>query len=390
MDGKVADVVMVFIALVLLASPAQANKKVIFYEINTPQNYVQKGGFSGFTNRLREDGYEIASISKGSLTRESLSSYDILIITPSTQLKIDEISSILWFVTTKGGGVLILGSTAATANQLMIPFGMTMDDGILVDSTDTIANMDSTNFIIRRFSDSETTRIIRAGVAQVGFYRGSGMFLSGSAECIATGDSDTYSETQSFQTGSFPCIASATLFGRGLVFGLTDADVLTNQYFGSYDNKKFAKNIIDWLSITVPPQEGNFTYEECQVMIGQLKLEKLRIEQEKENTQSTLDRLQKDKAATDSKLVTVSAELEEIKRGKIGPFTRNQWAIIIAGVLFLVAAVVLSKRGKAPKKKEEDILGELGYEFEYDKSKKPQGAGEEIDIAALDKELGEL
>jgi hypothetical protein len=218
------------------------------------------------------------------------------------------------------------------------------------------------------------------------------MFLSGSAECIATGDSDTYSETQSFQTGSYPCIAAATLFGRGLVFGLTDADMLTDQRINSYDNKKFAQNIVDWLSITVPPQEGNFTYEECQVMIGQLKLEKLRIEQEKDNTQNNLERLEREKAAVETKLSKVSAELDEIKKGKIGPFTRNQWAIIVAGLLFLMAAFVISKRGKpSKKKKDEDILGELGYEFEEEKPKeegvKPP---EEIDTAELDKELGEL
>lgn len=393
MNASKRSVFAVLLVLVLLSPQVLAIKKVIFYEIGTPGAYSKDGGYSVLSKQIRDEGYEISSISKGSLTRESLQTYDILVITPSNQLKIEEISSILWFITTKGGGVLIIGSSPASANQLMIPFGMTMDDGVLVDSTDTIPSMDATNFVIDRFGETETTRIIRKGVTKLGYYRGNGMFLSGNAECIAMGDSDTYSDTQSFQTGSTPCITAATLFGRGLVFGISDADMITDTNINNYDNKQFAQNIIDWLSITVPPQEGNFTYEECQVMIGQLKLEKLRIEQERDGVVEEKSRLERDKSSLESQVFALSAELDELKNGKIGPFNRTQWAIVGAGLFFLIAALIFAKRGGGPKKKEDDILGELGYEFEEEAEQKLAGEADiegEIDTEALDKELGEL
>lgn len=391
---KTRRILLVAATLVLLALSASAAKKVIFYEIGTPNQYKKDAGYSDFAERIGQMGYEISTISKGTLTRDSLAPYDILVIQLTKPLKIEEISSILWFVTTKGGGVLIIGETPTSANQLMIPFGMTMDEGTLIDSTDTIPDMDSNNFVVDRFSDSETTRIIRRGISKVGFYSGHGLFLSGNAECIASGDSDTYSDTQSFHTGSYPCVAATTLFGRGLVFGLSDADLLTNEKISAYNNREFGKNIIDWLSITVPAPSGNFTYEECQVMMGQLKLEKLRVEQEADNIIKERDSLKSERDSLKAELYTVSTELEDIKSGKIGPFTRNQWVILLFGLLFFAAVYVNSKgkRGGGKKKKGEEVLGELGYEFEDDKSKlmEEASAGEELETDELDKELGEL
>lgn len=395
MKKEFVQIAIVLAVLCLTSSSVDATKKVIFYEISTPSSFTKDGGLSELSKKMREEGYEVSSISKGTLSRESLSTYDILIIAPSGQLRIEEISSILWFVTTKGGGVLIIGTTPSAANQLMIPFGMTMDDGTLIDSTDTIPNMDARNFVIDRFAETETTRIIRKGVSKLGFYTGNGMFISGNAECIASGDSDTYSDTQSFQTGSYPCITAATLFGRGLVFGVADGDMLTSKYINNYDNMNFAKNIIDWLSITVPPQEGNFTYEECQVMIGQLKLEKLRLDQERETIDKVKVNLEREKSSLEAQLYAVTAELDEIKSGKIGPFTRTQWAMVGAGVLIFLAALIISRKGgggRPAKKKEEDILGELGYEFDEEPKEgaPPPESTSEVDTDELDKELGEL
>ncbi len=383
---------MILLVIVLLSSSVQSVKKIIFYEINTPGTYTKDGGLSEFARKIRAEGYEIASISKGGLSRESLSTYDLLIIRPSAQLKIEELSAILWFVATKGGGVLILGGEPSDSNQLMIPFGMTMDDGVLVDATDTIPEMDSKNFVIDRFTESETTRIIRKGISKLGFYNGHGMFISGNAECIVSGDSDTYSDTQSFQTGSYPCVAAATLFSKGLVFGLSDSDMLIDSNIKLHDNMVFAQNIIDWLSITVPDVRGNFSYEECQVMIGQLKLEKLRMENDRGGLESQIENLEREKTVLSSNLYDVSSQLAEILRGKIGPFTRNQWAIVLAGFFILGAALVVARRGggiHAEKKREDDILGELGYEFEEED--KPGGEdSDEIDTDELDKELADI
>ncbi len=379
--------------LLFLASNVDA-KKILFYEIGTPDTYKIDRGYSAMAERLRNKGYELASMSRGQLSKETLESYDMLVIVPSKSLTVDEISAILWFVTTRGKAVFIIGDQPVHANQLMIPFGMTMDDGNLIDSTNSIPGKSNQNFLVNRFVSSDTTRILQQGVKQVGFYGGHGLLVSGSAGPVVTGDGDTYSDTLSFASGSYPPIAASALFGRGLVFGLGDADMLSNDNVNSYDNMKFAENVVDWLSITIPEPEGNVTYEQIQVLIGELKLEKLRLETEVKTLQSQIELLKSENENLLSQLSSAQTELEEIKSGKIGPFDRQQWAIVLFGVCVIFAALIFSRKKSAkvaaPAAGGEDVLGELGYEFEEEPKDKKKGGSDEIDAAVLDKELGEL
>jgi len=380
------------VVMLLIAGEATANKKIVFYEIGTPKQYTIRTGLSQFAGILTSRGYEIASITRGELRADTLDPYDILIIYPAKTLTIEEISAILGFVTTKGKGLMIIGGKPSHTNQLMIPFGMTMDEGTLIDSTDSMPNRSNTDFIVDKFGTSDQIRVIRQGVTKIGFYTGHGLFISGKVNVVARGDYDTYSDTLSFPSGSQPTICASTLFGAGLVVGLSDPDMLTNKYIGQYNNARFAENLVDWLGLAPPPMHGNLTFEEIQILMEELKLEKLRLQYERDELFKQKTALEKQNAELTARVFQMSDELNELKKGKIGPFTRNNWAMMIPGVCILVASLVVSKRKKKPKVQAEDVLGELGYEFD-EEPKKKEGSGEaeeELSVDDLDEDVGEL
>lgn len=330
----------------------------------------------------------MASMTRGELTEDRLRDYDVLIISPGKTIKTEELSVVLWFVLTKGGGLAILGGEPPTANQLTSPFGIIMDDGVLIDPTDTIPGKDNKNFVIDRFSSMSGARVVRNGVTSLGFYDGHGLKISGNAWSVATGDTDTYSDTLSFTSGSKPPVAAASLLGNGLVFVLSDADMLSNDNIASYDNMRFGENIIDWLALTITPTGGDLSSEEIDLLLAELKLEKVWLEQERDKLTAEKNALELLNDMTGAELFDARNELEELKKGKLGPFTRSTWGVIIFGICILGAAILISRRGSkaSPEADSEKLLGELGYEFEEGGAEK----GEEIKEEELDRELGEL
>lgn len=380
------------LAWVLLFAPGAQGARILFYEVGTPQEYKISGGLSVFASRLSDKGYELASMTRGELSEDRLAEYGLLVIHPGQPLKTNELSAVLWFVLTKGGGVLIIGGEPNNANQIMSPFGMIMDDGILIDSTDSILGMEIENFIVDRFNILSTSRVIIRGISQIGFYDGHGIKLSGNSYSIATGDQDTYSDTLSFTSGSMPPIAAAAIFGNGLVFVLADADMLIDENINSLDNLQFGLNIVEWLGITQLPKSGNLSTSEIEVLIGELKLENLRLDQNLVTLTIQLAVLEGENSALSQQLADTTLELEKITKGKIGPFTRTNIAIIILGLCILGAAMVISKRGKNKKDEDEgeELLSELGYEFEESDELKDDLNIDDIDEDDLDEELGEL
>ncbi|MFH0860093.1 MAG: hypothetical protein V1921_02735 [Candidatus Altiarchaeota archaeon] len=387
---KIRHILHFTIIVSIILSSSSSAARILFYEVSTPETYKISSGLSKFAARLSDKGYEMASMTRGELSEDRLAEYDILIIHPGKPLKTEELSAVLWFVLTKGGGVFILGGEPANANQIMSPFGMIMDDGILIDSTDTIPEEQIQNFIVDRFNLVPTSRVTIQGVSQLGFYKGHGLKLSGNSYAIATGDQDTYSDTLSFTSGSMPPIAGAAIFGNGLVFTLSDIDMLTDKYIDKYDNLQFGLNIVDWLSITVIPTTENVSNPEVEILIGELKLEKLRLEQQIDQFKAQIKVLEGENMLLTQEVASVNEELETIQKGKIGPFTRSNWAVIILGVCIFGGAIVASKRWKKKGDEGEELLGELGYEFE--EPEKKEGAAEEpaLEEEELDKELGEL
>jgi hypothetical protein len=136
MDRK--SLVTVLLVVYLLVGGVSA-KRILFYEVGTSKDYTIESGYSKFADELRKK-YEVASIEKGEMTKEKLESYDILVVQEiGKQLSTSEISSIIWFVLQKGRGLMINGGGGGKANQLTIPFGVTIDTGFLNSTTGTVS-----------------------------------------------------------------------------------------------------------------------------------------------------------------------------------------------------------------------------------------------------------
>lgn len=361
----------VLLVVYLLVSSAAA-KRVLFYEISTAPAYTIEGDYGRFAEELRKRGYEVASIEKGELTKDKLENYDILIMQDlNKQLTTQEISAIIWFVLQKGRGLFINGGGQGRANQLTIPFGVTVDNGLLIDTNNPIPGINNRNsFTVDTFVDQTGMGTLRQGVAKVGFYKDAGLLLSGNSKCIATASSYAYSDTGSFAAGSEPCTTAASLWGSGLVLILSDSDMLRNpsptaKYIDDYNNRNFGVNIVDWLGIATE----NMTFEnstgDLQLQIKEMKLKNLRYE----NQIATLTGEKMDLANRYSEvsadLAQAQGELADMKEGMIGPLSKGNWAIVSFGVCIVVASVVISQRKPAEAKiKDEDILSELGYELE--------------------------
>ena len=373
MDNR--KIIVFAILLNLITGPAQANR-VLFYEIGSGQYSIEKD-YSQFANELRRRGYEVASIEQGGIDKEKLEYYDILIVQNlNRQLTTNEISAIIWFVLQKGRGLFINGGGSGRANQLTVPFGVTIDNGLLIDTSDQITGLkDRHSFIIHNLPDNPDTQLLREGVSRIGFYKDSGLFLSGNAKCIARGDSDTYSNTGSFAAGSFPCVASASLFGGGLVVTMSNPNMLSNKHIGDFNNRNFGMNIMDWLSLSAQniPDEDN--PEALGLRIKEMRLNNIRLEQELNRTISEKNRAQSQVSSLSLELSAAVSRIEEIEDTYVGPFKQSSWAMILLGISVLVAAIIISKKkgGSEAKIKDEDILNELGYELD-----EPQGGDDEL------------
>jgi len=342
------------------------NKRVLFYEVGTQNSMAIEDKYSEFAEELRNRHYGVASLTKDKLTRQKLQGYDLLVIQNiNKNLDIGEISAILTFSIQDGGGVFINGVGTQT-NQLTVPFGVSVDDGLLIDDTDPIPDEEKNTFFqIRRFSEDTTKKTLIEGLNKLGFYEGHGLKITGNADCIASGDEDTNSDTQSFQIGDKPCIATATRFGRGLIFINSEVEMFSDDHIDDFDNRRFGLNIMDWLQIRI--EQNGTNPDDCAILIGELKLQNTRLEQENE-------RLEQEKASllgsvnslTDQASIC-QTDLVECEEGTIGPFSPTNWAIIIAAVLILLAAIIYSKR-KTRKGAEgedvEELEGDLGYELD--------------------------
>lgn len=388
---KLSSIVLVFLLVTSLTGIVSA-KRILFYEVGTPGEYTIEGGYSSFANELRNRGYDVASITRGELSKGALENYDILVIQELRRgLKTEEISAILWFVMIKGSGVLINGGDPSNTNQLTIPFGITIDGGNLIDTTDSISGDDNRqDFTVDRFEENAMMRVVIQGIQRIGYYGGHGLYLSGSAISLATGDTDTYSDTGSFAAGSVPTVSAATLFGEGLVFVHSDADLLVNNNIQSYDNLRYGVSTIDWLTISAEPSiQGNMTWQEVQILINELKLENTRLTNQVDQLTEEKSQVISQYLDVSSQLQSATTELSNLKEAHIGPFTKSNWALIIVGVCILVAALVMSKRGGGASPTTESISGEeLLSGLEYELGKEGDSGGDlESD---LDKELDKI
>jgi hypothetical protein len=362
--------IITLLVLVNIMGFAQAAKSILFYEVGAGGYSIQRE-YSIFAGELSKT-HKVASIERDVLTRDKLESYDILVMQNlQKQLTTEEISAIIWFVLQNGKGLFINGAGGGQANQLTIPFGVTIDRGMLIDVSDQIPGLnDRSSFTVDRFYNHPGMGSMIQGVSKIGLYRDSGLVLSGNSKCIASGNSDTYSDTGSFSAGSLPCVAAASQFGGGQVVVLSDADMLGNKYVNDYNNKRLGVNIIEWLSLATDEVDAGDSADELLLQVRELRLNNMRQEQQISQLEAERQTLISQYGDLSMKYASLEEEHTALSEGMIGPFSRTNWAIIILGVCFVAASVLYSqKRSLAAADaslKDEDILDELGYEIESD------------------------
>jgi hypothetical protein len=367
-----------FILIINMLAAGVEARRILFYEVGTSAAYTIEGDYSKFSDELKKKNYEVASIEKGELTKDKLENYDLLVVQDlNKQLTTGEISAIIWFVLQKGRGLFINGGGQGSANQLTIPFGVTVDNGILIDTTDMIpALKDRNSFTIDRFDEDALTSVLRQGVSKVGFYKDSGLFLSGSSKCVARGNTDTYSDTGSFAAGSTPCVAAASVFGAGQVFTLSNADMINNKYMSDYNNKNLGLNIIDWLGMVTDNVTQGTSCDEVYIQIKEMRLENDRIKAQVKLLNDDKDNLNNQYNTANMQVTECQQRYDDLQAKTYFGLSTSNWAIIILGVFILLAAIVYSrKKSTEVRIKDEDILNELGYEL--DSTKGPGVGGTE-------------
>ncbi|HHQ45368.1 MAG TPA: hypothetical protein ENN13_04445 [Candidatus Altiarchaeales archaeon] len=353
------------LAIMLLTATVSADK-ILFYEVGTSSQYIIESGYSEYAEELRRQGNDVATITRGELTRETLENYDILVVQNlGKAMTAQEISAIIWFVIQRGRGLFINGEGNGNANQLTIPFGVTIDTGKLIDTTDPVSGEASNKmFTVDRFSEESITKTLRQGVVRIGFYDGSGLMLSGNAIAVATGDSDTFSDTGSFPSGSIPAVSAASRFGNGLVFIHSDADMLSNKRIGEYHNRNYGLNIIRWLKLQSSIVPEGRTQQELKVIWGELNIEIKILGDQQDSSQKLKAALLAENAGLEVDKALVNSQVKAIEDTLIGPFSKKNWAMMFLGLAMIIASAIGTKR----KRKESPAKGKkaersLGYEI---------------------------
>ncbi len=252
--------------------------RVLFYEQKS--KYKIDDEYSLFSTALQTKasvssplfGYIVESYQEDFSSEVLLSRHpDVLVIASLTEpLSSDELSVVSDYLM-HGGRLFILGGSTDAVNQIIAPYGMTLDSAVLMDETRPVSpEGNNTEFVVDIFNfRDELIRATYFGISQIAFFGGSGIIISSTADpslvkTVAIGSRDCYSPSSVvFNKGSQPPIAAAAVvWGEGgnvsgqlgLVFVLSDEDILTNEHLDTskhnYDNLRFGTNIIDWLYVT--------------------------------------------------------------------------------------------------------------------------------------------
>jgi len=258
---------------------------------------------------------------------------------------------------------------------LTIPLGMMASTDLLEDDVNRIRDLttqellaDKTAFYIElpiNRPDPVIAALTR-GVNKVDVFSAGGIYLFGNAKgVIFGGESVNTPRALTFPKKSNPPIAAYIQLGKGWVFLLSDADMLSNANIDQnryrHDNMKFAINIIDWLA--QPGTETGTSEDEIDNIIRSLKTEIIDLNR-------TIQQEEAEKQELNSQVIALSAEKDSLSE-RIETLSRNTfmgikyeiWAMIGLSVCFLLTVLVVVKRNKkATAIKPEK--GDLGYEFD--------------------------
>jgi len=387
--SKTLALISIPILLISIAGLASAGNRVFFYEHKAAHKI--DADYSTFKEELEKEGYNILR-AEVPLSKTVIEDYNPdLIIIPglSSQLDANELNAIANFVMKDGKGLFIIGG-GQYVNQLL-PFGVVVDDVELEDSTDPIVDAgtrqpgtNKNEFVVKApFSrDDSTVKTLLYKVYEVGFFGGNGIYVSGdSVKPILTGDWDTSTSTGSFPPGSKPNVAISSRVGKGLVFFISDDDVLDDTHLDTamykYDNLQLGMNVVEWLSIPSDlPDE--ISVDDLRIMMGELKLDRDELNETLAETEAERERLSGQNRGLVVQLEETEEEIEKIK----GTYFLGQWSVTYSTIVVLVIMLILvsAQRALARKGKKvvEEDVGELGYEFEEGGEEGDLEFGEEI------------
>lgn len=380
---KTAKTFLSLVLLFLLMNIVSAGGKVLFYE--TKATYKTDVQYSQFKEELQRRGYVVSKLeiplSKTVLKRNQP---DVLVLPGlASSLTPTEKAAVFEFVMQQGKGLFICGGTPA-ANELSIPFGMTLDDAPLEDETNAIDD-DKEKFSLsyaNNFVPAPGMKSIVQGVTQLGFFGGSGISLSGNAKAVVIGDWDTYapkSSTGMFPKGSKPPLAAGAVIGKGLVFLLSDGSMLADSNLEKYpyDNLKFGANIVDWLSISLESTQ-NTSLDELRVIIGSLQQQNSRLNATLTERNKKIEELLREKSRLTSQLSEANDKIAKMEAQSFFGIKYWIWAMALLGVAIIVLSVVVSKKLKEiPGLKK---VSQLGYELGKEKPEEEKTEEKPLEI----------
>ena len=253
------QILFAFLIMLCVLSPTHGltERKVLFYEVQAPANMrITGAGYSLFNSRIGEiSGFRTASMTSGSITRDKLQPYDVIIMQNLERpLSTEEILAIRWYVGENGGGLFINGNEPAGVNNLGQIFGVMMDteQTYIVDTSSPISDMteipaEQQKYYFRttNFPDTADPQTIDLeGVTMIGVYKAHPLFvesvsvqsLIGNTRVIASAGSKAYTETGTFSVSEEPPIAARAFFGKGAVVVLADFDILSNERINDVDD----------------------------------------------------------------------------------------------------------------------------------------------------------
>ena len=409
MSYNIKTIAAVSMILVLLIGgvsvSAVEQKRILFYEKNSAKGYTIEEDYSTFKDALERKGYVVESLDI-ELSREVLTTRDpdvLIIAALSNSLSSTELAAIFEFVMQKNRGLFILGGSSSKkgsspANQITIPFGMTLDTAVLQDERNpviagTTPSKDKENFVVDTFTtDDPTIRLAIQGVRELAFFGGVGIDVPESNEdsslkIVAQSGRNAYSpESQVFQKGSQPPIAAAVIVGDGLVFVLSDEDMLVDEYLDTskykYDNLRFGTNIVDWLRTTKIASNVSGDIEQLSIVYGSCVTIKNSLNETLIDTENKLEKTTQEKILLAQEYDRTTQELTELK-AQVDPvlgIDYMYWALVIVAVAIILLSVVIAGR-KSKKESTGESDEVFGYEFE-------EGFGEEeAGDADMDKEF---
>jgi hypothetical protein len=396
-----AAILVIMVLFGSLTVSAVDQKRILFYEKNSAKGYTIEQDYSTFKDALEGKGYVVESLDI-ELSRDVLQTRDpdvLVIAALSGSLSSTELAAIFEFVMQKDRGLFILGGSLSKkgitpANQITIPFGMTLDSAVLQDERNPVVEGSTPTtkkeeFVVNTFNpDSDPTMSLAIqGVREVAFFSGPGIDVpeasqNSNVKTVAICGRNAYSpESQIFQKGSRPPIAAAGIVGDGLVFVLSDEDMLTNNHLDTtkykYDNLRFGTNIVDWLRTTKVASNVSADIDQLIISVGSCITLKERLNETLQETTQRLDKTIAEKTALAQDYEQTTMELNELKEqaDPILHISYMYWAIaVVAIAVILLFVVVAGKRAKkAPSDEKEEVFG---YEFE-------EGFGEEEDAGNL-------